>query len=50
MKILIVSSKDKVIMGPYSLGRNKKGIVVAKFAFLKFQKMSAAIIGPIFGA
>ena len=48
MKILIVSSQERVIMGPYILGR-KKGMAVAKFAFLESQKMSAAIMGPILG-
>ena len=47
MKIFVVSSQERVIMGPYILGR-KKGMVVDKFAFLEFQKMPAAIIEPFF--
>lgn len=49
MKTLIVSSQERVIMGPYILGRKKKRMAVDKFVFLEFQKMSSAIMGLFFG-
>ena len=47
MKILVISCQERVIIEPYILGREKKGMVIEKFNFLEFQKMPA-IMRPFF--
>ena len=47
MKILVISSKERVVMGLIFWGQ-KLEMGVDKFASFEFQKMSADIMGPFF--